>query len=159
MTKEEIEDTIKQKVKINSRLQLKKSEKTMYEKNKKGIDEIIDTSITSSYEERHVSKNTISDQTSSVAISRVEKSKECDKLIEQVEAEISILEYKLKEIEDKLKGLSYKELVVLEAKILNPDFDLDEIGRVSYYKEFGETRSDDTIKRILDRAYKKLKSI
>ena len=155
MTNKDIANLVREKNELKMRLNVKKAEKRMYELRKKGM-QSIETKTTATYDERTSSKN-ISDPTGKLVIKKIDKMEELQAVILELDCDIALFETRIIEIEYGFKILTHKEKVVLEGAILNPDLDLDELGRIVYYKEFGETRSDDTIARILKKAYKKLK--
>ena len=157
MTREEVRETFRDKNDIELKLKTKKSEKRMYELNLAGIEETIDAKITASYEE-YIKANSINDSTSLIGIRRVERKREYTEKIEQLEKEIAQLEYMLNCIIEKLKILSYKEKVLLNAKYVDRLQDY-EIGNITYLRYFNQTRDERTIQRIIEKALKKMENI
>ena len=157
MTKEEIKVLFKKNQETISSLKVKRTEKRMYELRKQGKEEK-EPKIISIYQE-HIKSSNITDQTGNIAIKRIDEINDLTLKIKALEMEIAELEHKEAEQDKILSCLSYKEKVVLKARIFNPEFDLEEIGNISYYEVFRETRGREVIRRLLKSAYKKLEKI
>lgn len=157
MTREEVKALFIEKNNLELKLKTKKSEKRMYELNRNGIEEIIDSKTTASYEE-FIKTNNTSDSTSNISIKRIEENKKYTDKIEELEREISKLDYLLNCLVEKIKILSYKEKVLLEAKFVDKLQDY-EIGNITYLRFFKQTRDERTIQRIIERALKKMENV
>lgn len=118
---------------------------------------LIDVKTTSSYEE-YISSNTISDSTANIAIKRTEEKEELKAKICELGIYIAEADYKLNQIKETMKVLSYKERIILEAKVIYK-LQSHEIGSITYLNYFNQTRSEDAINNIIRKAYNAMKNV
>lgn len=114
---------------------------------------VVDTSISGiNYDTEGIhSKNTISDKTGNSII------KTDDKRI-KLEEEIRQLRKDVETVDDRLEILTYKEKQLLIARYIE-ECSYADIGNRIYYQLYSETRSEDTIQRMINRALKKVSKI
>lgn len=114
---------------------------------------VVDTSISGiNYNTEGIhSKNTISDKTGNSII------KTDDKRI-KLEEDIKKLRKDVEAVDDRLEILTYKEKQLLIARYIE-ECSYADIGNRVYYQIYSETRSEDTIQRMINRALKKVSKI
>ena len=114
---------------------------------------VVDTSISEiNYDTEGIhSKNTISDKTGNSII------KTDDKRI-KLEEDIKKLRKDVEAVDDRLEILTYKEKQLLIARYIE-ECSYADIGNRVYYQIYSETRSEDTIQRMINRALKKVSKI
>lgn len=114
---------------------------------------VVDTSISGiNYDTEGIhSKNTISDKTGNSII------KTDDKRI-KLEEDIKKLRKDVEAVDDRLEILTYKEKQLLIARYIE-ECSYADIGNRVYYQIYSETRSEDTIQRMINRALKKVSKI
>ena len=100
------------------------------------------------------SKNKISDIVGNTVAKIEDKKKELKIEIEQLEEKIRELREKIEIVEDRLEILTYKEKTLLTSYYIEECSYFD-IGNRVYSNIYNETRSDETIKKIIDKALKK----
>ena len=104
------------------------------------------------------SLNTISDKTGNSVIKADSKRRKLEEEIKQLEEEIRRLRKDVEIVEDRLEILTYKEKQLLIARYIE-ECSYTDIGNRVYYKMYNETRSEDTIQRMINRALKKAAKI
>lgn len=101
------------------------------------------------------SKNQINDSVGNNVATNEDKKKELTLKIEQLEADIKELREKTEIIDDRLECLTFKEKTLLTSYYIEECSYVD-IGKRVYLEIYKETRSEDVIKRIIDKALKKI---
>lgn len=136
--------TIKLKELKNKRIKLKHCEET-------------ETNITSSFginQDIH-SKNKIGNK----VLDRIEKNDELkrktEEEIEELEKEVRTLRENVEAVEDRLEGLKYKEREILIAYYIDGRT-YEDIGENLHNKLFQQKRNWETIKKIVEKATKKM---
>ena len=121
----------------------------------------IETKITSSMEINADirSKNKKSDKVGEAVINSIQKSeakiKEIENKIEEIEQEIEMLESLIQEVKIRLEALSSKERELLTAYYIDAKT-YDEIGNILYFELYKQTRSGESIKKIVEKALEKM---
>ena len=120
----------------------------------------VDTSISGiNYDTEGIhSKYTISDRTGNSVTKADSKRIKLEEEIKQLEEEIRSLRKDVETVEDRLEILTYKEKQLLIARYIE-ECSYSDIGNRIYYKLYNETRSEDAIQRIINRALKKVAKI
>lgn len=121
---------------------------------------VVDTSISGiNYDTEGIhSKNTISDKTGNSIIKTDDKTIKLEEDIEKLEEEIRRLRKDVETVDDRLEILTYKEKQLLIARYIE-ECSYADIGNRVYYQLYSETRSEDTIQRMINRALKKVSKI
>ena len=114
---------------------------------------VVDTSISGiNYDTEGIhSKNTISDKTGN-SVTKVDSKRI------KLEEEIRQLRKDVETVDDRLEILTYKEKQLLIARYIE-ECSYADIGNRVYYQIYSETRSEDTIQRMINRALKKVSKI
>ena len=102
--------------------------------------------------------NTISDKTGNSVIKADDKRIKIEEEIKQLEEEVRELRNNVEIVDDRLEILTYKEKQLLIARYIE-ECSYTDIGNRVYYKMYNETRSEDTIQRMINRALKKAAKI
>ena len=120
---------------------------------------VVDTSISGiNYDTEGIhSKNTISDKTGNI-IKTDDKRIKLEEDIAKLEEEIRKLRKDVETVDDRLEILTYKEKQLLIARYIE-ECSYTDIGNRVYYQLYSETRSEDTIQRMINRALKKVSKI
>lgn len=116
-----------------------------------------ETSMTTAYgtnQDIH-SKNQISDKVSRKVEENDTKRIELEERIEELEEEVRQLREKVEAVEDRLTGLKYKEREILTAYYIDGRT-YEDIGENLHYKLFQQKRNWETIKKIVEKATKKM---
>ena len=116
-----------------------------------------ETSMTATYgtnQDIH-SKNQISDKVSRKVEENDTKRIELEERIEKLEEEVRQLREKVEAVEDRLVGLKYKERETLVAYYIDGRT-YEDIGENLHYKLFQQKRNWETIKKIVEKATKKM---
>lgn len=159
MSKEELIELLKNhlenKAKLNIKLKDLKTARIELD-HLKDIDKY-ETSITSSYGENQDihSKNQISDKVLKTIEKKDTRGAELEEKISKLEEEVKNLRTKVDIVEDRLKGLKYKEREILTAYYVEGRT-AEDIGNKLYFQLFSQTRSDRHIQRIIDKATQKM---
>ena len=117
----------------------------------------LETSLTTSYgnnQDIH-SKNQISNKVLRKIEENDIKRIECKEKIEKLEEEVRTLREQVEKVEDRLEGLKYKEREILIAYYVDGRT-YEDIGENLHYKLFQQKRSWETIKKIVEKATKKM---
>ncbi len=160
MTKENLIKDLKEYKENIAKLKLRRREKKKCERRLKQY-RSIETSITGCVGENSDihSKNQISNKVEKAAIETIEinekEIREAEVRIKELEKEIEELEDKVTETSIRLSALKYKEREILFAYYVE-ERTYEEIGNKLYFKLFNQTRDKDTIKKIIDKATKKM---
>ena len=139
-----------------SKLELRLREKKMIEKRLAGEREI-ETSITNSYGLNNDirSKNSISDKVGNAVLREETKIEEDKARLEELEKTISELQDKVDEVEIRLRGLKYKERIILNAYYAEGRSSED-IAYNLYFEKFSRTCSPRNIQKIIQKGTDKL---
>lgn len=116
-----------------------------------------DTSMTSAYGENQDihSKNKTSDKVLRKIEENDTKRLKLREEIKELEKEVRKLREKVEAVDDRLEGLKYKERELLYAYHIEGR-SYDEIGNQLYFRLFNQTRSWETIKKIIEKATNKM---
>ncbi len=155
MTKEQLILLLKNYKENKAKLKLKLREK---ESILRKIESLKNVSLSvTSYEENSDihSKNIISDKVGNKASSNLDIEADLRQELEKIENEISELNTKLEEVDIRLEGLRKKEREILIAYYVEGN-SYKHIGNITYYNLYNETRSEDTIKKIIQKATEKI---
>ena len=156
MTKEELVSLLKDykenKAKLNIRLKDLKTARIALKHLKE-----IDVSLTSTIEingDIH-SKNKISDKVGRQVEENDEKRRKKEAEIKELEKQVKELREKVEAIDDRLEGLYPKERELLTAYYIE-NRTYEEIGNKTYFLLYHQTRSWETVKKIIEKATKKM---
>ena len=155
MTREDLITLLKEYKENKAKLNIKLKELKTSRIKLKYVDS--DTNMTSSYgnnQDIH-SKNQISDKVSRKVEENDIKRIELEKRIEELEKEVRELREKVDAVEDRLIGLKYKERELLVAYYIDGRT-YEDIGENLHYKLFQQKRNWETIKKIVEKATKKM---
>ncbi len=155
MTKEQLILLLKNYKENKAKLKLKLREK---ESILRKIESLKNVSLSvTSYENNSDihSKNIITDKVGNKASDNLDIELELKTQLDKVENEIKELNTKLEEVDIRLDGLRRKEKEILIAYYIEGNT-YKEIGSITYYKLYNETRSEDTIKKIIQKATEKI---
>lgn len=155
MTKAELIVLLKKYKENKARLKLKLREK---EGILRKLESIKNISISStSYEQNSDihSKNKISDKVGDKASKNMDIEAELTIKLTEIENEIKELNTKLEEVDIRLEGLRKKEREILIAYYIEGN-SYEEIGNITYYKLYNQTRSEEAVKKIIQRAIEKI---
>lgn len=156
MTKEELIELLKEYKQNRARLNIKLKELKTARIKLKACDDI-ETNMTSAYGENQDihSKNQISNKVLSKVEENDTKRNELNKEIENLEEEVRRLREKVEAVEDRLDGLYPKERELLSAYYID-NRSYEEIGNQLYFQLYNQTRSWETIKKIIEKATNKM---
>lgn len=158
MNREEIIETLKRYKEKQGKLELKKLEKRKKEiKLKHKEEEEIKTSITQSYTQGSKT-NQVSSKVENSVVKKSEKIEELKKEIKDLEKEIELLEIEVEEVNIRLGSLTYLEKEIITAYYID-EISYKDIGNITYYKIKHQTRSEDTIKRMIAKIIEKLSDL
>ena len=156
MTKSELIELLKSykenKAKLNIRLKELKSARMKL----KSLEDI-DYTLSVSYglnQDIH-SKNKISDKVGNQVEQNDTKRIELQKEIEDLEKTVRELRDKVESVDDRLEGLYPKERTLLTAYYIE-NRTYEEIGNKIYFQLYNQTRSWETIKKIIEKATNKM---
>lgn len=155
MTREDLIVLLKEYKENKAKLNIKLKELKTSRIKLKYVD--FDTNMTSSYgnnQDIH-SKNQISDKVSRKIEENNTKRIELEKKIEELEEEVRDLREKVEAVEDRLEGLKFKEKEILVAYYIDGRT-YEDIGENLHYKLFQQKRNWETIKKIVEKATKKM---
>lgn len=155
MTKEQLILLLKNYKENKAKLKLKLREK---ESILRKIESLKNVSLSvTSYEENSDihSKNIITDKVGNKASKNVDIEANYNEDLERIENEIKELNTKLEEVDIRLEGLRKKEREILIAYYVEGN-SYKHIGNITYYNLYNETRSEDTIKKIIQKATGKI---
>ena len=155
MTKEQLILLLKNYKENKAKLKLKLREK---ESILRKIESLKNVSLSvTSYENNSDihSKNIITDKVGNKASDNLDIELELKTQLDKVENEIKELNTKLEEVDIRLDGLRRKEKEILIAYYVEGNT-YKEIGSITYYKLYNETRSEETIKKIIQKATEKI---
>ncbi len=156
MTKPELIELLKNYKENKAKLNIRLKELKLARIKLKSLEEI-DVSLSVSYElnqDIH-SKNKISDKVGKQVEENDSKKREIEEEIKNLEEVVRNLRDKVESINDRLEGLRYKERELLYAYHIEGRT-YEDIGNNLYFKLFNQTRDKDTIKKIIDKAVKKM---
>lgn len=157
MTKQELIILLKQYNENKAELNIKLKELNSKRTELKSLEKI-DTSIsTTSYNNNSDihSKNQISDKVGNKVAINEDKKLELREEIAKLELKVKELRDKVEAVEDRLEMLTYKEKEMISAFYID-NCSYEDIGNRVYWNIYHETRSGDTIKRIVEKATKKM---
>lgn len=155
MTKEQLILLLKNYKENKAKLKLKLREKESILRKIESLKNV--TLSVTSYEENSDihSKNIITDKVGNKASDNLDVETDLKIELEKVEDEIRELNTKLEEVDIRLDGLRRKEKEILIAYYVEGNT-YKEIGSITYYKLYNETRSEETIKKIIQKATEKI---
>lgn len=155
MTKEQLILLLKNYKENKAKLKLKLREKENILRKIESLKNV--TLSVTSYEENSDihSKNIITDKVGNKASDNLDVEVDLKIELEKVEDEIKELNTKLEEVDIRLDGLRRKEKEILIAYYVEGNT-YKEIGSITYYKLYNETRSEETIKKIIQKATEKI---
>ncbi len=155
MTKEQLILLLKNYKENKAKLKLKLREKENILRKIESLKNV--TLSVTSYEENSDihSKNIITDKVGNKASDNLDVEADLKIELEKVEDEIKELSTKLEEVDIRLDGLRRKEKEILIAYYVEGNT-YKEIGSITYYKLYNETRSEETIKKIIQKAIEKI---
>lgn len=159
MTREELIILLKEYKENKARLNIRLKELKMNRLVLSGLDDI-ETSTTTSFginSDIH-SKNAISDKVSHAVAENESKKDEIIEKINNLEEVVRGLREKIEIVEDRLEALKYKEKLLLMAYYIDGR-SYDEIGNQLYFELFNQTRSWETIKKIIEKAMNKITNL
>ena len=156
MTREDLIILFKEYNENTSKLKLRKREKRIIEKRLLGEREI-EVSLTSAYGINNDirSKNSTSDKVGNAVIKNQTKIEEDKDRLKELDKEISELQEKVDEIEIRLRGLKYKERLVLNAYYADGR-SAEDIAYNLYFEKFSRTCSPRNIQKIIKKGTEKL---
>ncbi len=156
MTKQQLILLLKQYKENKAKLKIKTKELYTLRLNLKALEEI-SISITTRYSINNDihSKNQTSDSVGNSVSKNEDKKTELEKEINKLEDEVKALKNNIEIIDDRLECLTYKEKTVLTSYYIE-NCSYTEIGNRVYLEIYKETRSEDTIKRIIEKALDKI---
>lgn len=144
------ENKVKLKIKLkelkNKRIQLKNLE--------------VDTTVSGiNYDNEGIhTKNAITDKTGNSIAKTDDRRIKLEEGIAKLEEEVRALRRDVETVDDRLEILTYKEKQLLIARYIE-ECSYADIGNRIYYQLYSETRSEDTIQRMVNRALKKVSKI
>lgn len=155
MTKEQFVLLLKNYKENRTKLKLKLREKENILRKKEMLKDTILT--VTNYEDNSDihSKNIVSDKVGKQAINNADLEKALQKELEKVEEEIRELSSKVEEVEIRLEVLKKKEKEILVDYYIEGN-SYEHIGNITYHNLFGQTRSADCIKKIIQKALVKI---
>ena len=155
MTKEQLILLLKNYKENKAKLKLKLREKESILRKIESLKNV--TLSVTSYEENSDihSKNIITDKVGNKASDNLDVEADLKIELEKVEDEIKELNTKLEEVDIRLDGLRRKEKEILISYYVEGNT-YKEIGSITYYKLYNETRSEETIKKIIQKATEKI---
>ena len=131
---------------MDERIQLKKLE--------------VDTTVSGiNYDSEGIhTKNAITDKTGNSIAKTDDRRIKLEEDIAKLEEEVRALRKDVEIVDDRLEILTYKEKQLLIARYIE-ECSYADIGNRIYYQMYSETRSEDTIQRMINRALKKVSKI
>lgn len=159
MTKEELIQLLKEYKQNKAKLNIKLKELKTARIKLKACDDI-ETNMTTTYGENQdiYSKNRISNKVLSKVEENEKRRLELKAEIEKLENTVKELRNRVEAVEDRLEALKYKERELLYAYYVEGRT-YEDIGNNLYLRLFAQTRDKDTIKRIVEKATKKMISL
>ncbi len=155
MTKEQLILLLKNYKENRAKLKLKLREKESILRKIESLKNV-SLSVTSYDENSDIhSKNIISDKVGNKASSNVDIESDLRQELENIENDIKELETKLEEVDIRLDGLRKKEREILISYYVEGN-SYKHIGNITYYNLYNETRSEDTVKKIIQKATDKI---
>ena len=157
MNKADLILLLKQYKENKAKLKIKLKELNSKRIELKAIDDIEITLSSTNYETNSDihSKNKINDFVGNKVSENEDKRRELKTEIKELEAETKELREKVETIDDRLEILTFKEKTLLTSYYIE-ECSYSEIGNRVYRNIYNETRSEDTIKRMIERALKKV---
>lgn len=158
MSKDEIIELLKTYKEKKAKLGLKKLEKKRKLTQLKNLkEEEINTKITQNYAEGGKT-NQVSSKTENSIVKREERIANLREEIEALDKEIEVLEIDVEEVDIRLTSLTFIEKEIITAYYID-GFSYAEIGNLVYYRIKQQTRTEESIKKMIERIVKKLKKI
>lgn len=154
MNKEELIDLLKEYKKNQAKKDLRILEKKRLLKAIGKIDDDYEVSITPIYQEGSKG-NQVTSKVENKVVKKDEKVEDIEKRIKDLDEEIEDLDYKLKQIDIRLGSLKRIEKEVITAFYVD-EMDPYDIGNDTYYRIKHQTRSEKTIKRMIEKITEKL---
>ena len=150
MTKQQLILLLKQYKENKARLKLKLREKERILRQLESIKEIDLKTSNLELNSDIRSKNSISDKVGNYATDNTDKEHDL-----RLELEIIELNSKIEEIDIRLEGLRKRDKEILIAYYVE-GYTYKDIGNIIYYNLYQQTRSEDTIKKMIQRATEKI---
>lgn len=158
MSKDEIIELLKTYKEKQAKLGLKKLEKKRKLTQLKNLkEEEINTKITQNYTEGGKT-NQVSSKTENSIVKREERIANLREEIEVLDKEIEVLEIDVEEVDIRLASLTFLEKEIITAYYIDK-FSYAEIGNLVYYRIKQQTRTEESIKKMIERIVKKLKKL
>ena len=158
MNREEIIETLKRYKEKQGKLELKKLEKRKKEiELKHKEEEEMQISITQSYTQGSKT-NQVSSKVENSVVKKSEKIEELKKEIRDLEKEIELLEIEVEEVNIRLGSLTYLEKEIITAYYIDK-LSYTYIGNNIYYKIKQQTRSEESIKKMITKILVQLEKI
>ena len=155
MTKQQLILLLKQYKENKARLKLKLREKERILRQLESIKEIDLKTSNLELNSDIRSKNSISDKVGNYATDNTDKEHDLRLELEALEQEIIELNSKIEEIDIRLEGLRKRDKEILIAYYVE-GYTYKDIGNIIYYNLYQQTRSEDTIKKMIQRATEKI---
>lgn len=155
MTKDQLILLLKQYKENKARLKLKLRDKERILRQLESIKEVELKSSATEINSDIRSKNSISDKVGNYATNSIDKENDLKLELNALEQEITELNTKLEEIDIRLEALRRKEREILIDYYVEGNT-YEQIGNETYYRLFGQTRSDKAIQKIIERATRKM---
>lgn len=159
MTKSELIELLKSYKENKAKLNIRLKELKLARIKLKSLEEI-DVSLAVGYglnQDIH-SKNKISDKVGRQVEQNDSKKRELEEEIKNLEETVRELREKVESVDDRLEGLYPKERILLTAYYIE-NRTYEEIGNKTYFQLYNQTRSWETIKKIIEKATNKMTKI
>lgn len=156
MDKSELIELLKSYKENKAKLNIRLKELKLARIKLKSLEEI-DVNLSASFglnQDIH-SKNKISDRVGKQVEENDRKKRELQDEIKNLEEEVRNLRDKVEAVDDRLEGLYPKERVLLTAYYIE-NRTYEEIGNKTYFQLYNQTRSWETIKKIIEKATNKM---
>lgn len=154
MSKEEIIDLLKTYKEKEARKSLRIQDKQSLQRRRAKIEVDYETNMTSIYQEGGKGNQTTSKVENKILMKK-EKIEEITKQIKEINEEIVELDYELAQVNIRLGSLNELENKIITAYYIDNQ-DYNYIGNVIYYEVKHQTRSEETIKRMVAQILNKL---
>ena len=155
MSKDELIELLREFKKKEAQLRLKEIER---KKKELALEQLVkqeyEVNITPTYTEGSKS-NEIKSKIEKVIVNKEEKRNQLEEEIKELDKEINLLQLEVEEINVRLGMLNYIEKEILTDYYVNEN-KLEDIGNFTYYRIRQQTRGVKAIKRIIEKALKKM---
>lgn len=154
MSKDEMIELLKSYKEKKAKKDLRLEEKRRLERDKKILENDYSTNTTPTYMEGGRS-NQVSSKVESKICKKDSRILEIEKRINELDEEIEELNYYLNQVNIRLGSLNELENKIITAYYIDEQ-DYDYIGNITYYEVKHQTRSEETIKRMIGQIINKL---